>query len=97
MTKQRARTSPPKPTPSAASLPAEVYGPHLPPNTRMVNGRLVGIPPVACSGDEAKARMAAANAKPISPACFEVERWASRGGSAGLSCNGYLLSGKKPG
>jgi hypothetical protein len=39
------------------SEPAEIYGPHLPPNTQIVGGRLVGIPPVARSGDETKAAM----------------------------------------
>jgi hypothetical protein len=52
---------------------------------------------MARSAAETYARMDAANAKPIPVAAFEVERWASRGGSAGFSCNGYLLSGKKPG
>jgi hypothetical protein len=36
------------------------------------------------------------NAKPIDAACFEVVRLQQRGGSAGFSVNGYLLSGKKP-
>jgi len=35
------------------------------------------------------------NAKPIDARCFEVERFQQRGGSAGFSVNGYLLSGKK--
>jgi hypothetical protein len=47
----------------------------------------------AAADDEAMTR---ANAKPIPAAVFEVERWASRGGSAGFSCNGILLSGRKP-
>jgi hypothetical protein len=44
------------------------------------------VPPVA--GDDV-------NTKPIDAACFEVGRWQQRGGSAGFSCNGYLLGGKK--
>ena len=54
--------------------------------------------------EEAMARRAAAdyasmdraNRKPIPAAAFEVDRWASRGGSAGFSCDGRLWSGKKP-
>jgi hypothetical protein len=46
------------------------------------------VPPVVNSGDDV-------NAKPIDAACFEVERFQQRGGSAGFSVNGYLLSGKK--
>jgi hypothetical protein len=45
---------------------------------------------------KANAEMNAANAKPISPACFEVDPWHGAGGSAGFSWNGQLLSGKKP-
>jgi hypothetical protein len=86
MKEQRVRT--PKPG-------AEIYGPHLPLNTKIVNGKLCPIPPQACSGDEAKARMERVNAAPISPACFEVERWEGRGGSTGFSCDGHLLSGSK--
>ena len=74
----------------------EVYGPHLPPGAQLVNGRLVPIPPVARSGAETKAQMDRVNNTPISPACFTVEPWHGRGGSAGLSWNGQLLSGKKP-
>jgi hypothetical protein len=36
------------------------------------------------------------NAQPIPRACFEVEPWQGRGGGAGFSCNGGLLSGRKP-
>jgi hypothetical protein len=42
------------------------------------------------------AEMAAANAKPIPAAAFDVDPWLQRGGSAGFSCNGVLWSGKKP-
>jgi hypothetical protein len=42
------------------------------------------------------ASMDRANRKPIPAAAFEVDRWASRGGSAGFSCDGRLWSGKKP-
>jgi hypothetical protein len=41
-------------------------------------------------------QMDEANAKPIPRACFAIERWMRRGGSAGLSCNGNLWSGTKP-
>jgi hypothetical protein len=44
--------------------------------------------PVVQSGEDV-------NTKPISPACFEVERWQQRSGSAGFSVNGYLLGGRK--
>jgi hypothetical protein len=45
---------------------------------------------------KANAEMDAANAKPIPAAVFEVEPWHGRGGSAGFSWNGQLLSGRKP-
>jgi hypothetical protein len=35
------------------------------------------------------------NTKPIDARCFAVKRVHQRGGSAGFSVNGYLLSGKK--
>ena len=41
------------------------------------------------------ASMDRANRKPIPAAAFEVDRWASRGGSAGFSCDGRLWSGKE--
>jgi hypothetical protein len=53
-------------------------------------------PPVAKPGWLTKLQMDAVNAKPIPAAAFEVERWQRRGGGAGLSVNGVLLSGRKP-
>ena len=50
------------------------------------------VPPQACSGDEAKARMAAANAKPIDFAQLAAEPWQHVGGSAGFAWNGYPIN-----
>jgi hypothetical protein len=41
-------------------------------------------------------QMDAVNAQPIPRAAFAVEPWQHRGGGAGFSCNGGLLSGRKP-
>jgi hypothetical protein len=53
-------------------------------------------PPRARPGWLTKALQQCVNNTPISPACFTVDPWHGRGGSAGLSWNGQLLSGKKP-
>jgi hypothetical protein len=45
---------------------------------------------------EANAAMDLANSRPIPAAAFEVDRAASRGGSAGFSVNGVLLSATWP-
>jgi hypothetical protein len=87
MTKRK-RMSPP---PSPASSPAEVYGPFLPPNTQVICGRICPIPPVACSGDETKRRMDAANAKPLDLTMLEAEPWAHAGGGCGFSLNGWAV------
>jgi hypothetical protein len=44
--------------------------------------------------DSAK-REAETRAQHLRAAAFEVDRWASRGGSAGFSCDGRLWSGKE--
>ena len=49
-------------------------------------------PPQTVSGAEAKARMAAANAKPIDFAQLAAEPWQHVGGSAGFSWNGLPIN-----
>jgi hypothetical protein len=43
-----------------------------------------------------KLQMDAVNAKPIPRAAFAFEPWQHRGGGAGLSVDGVLLSGRRP-
>jgi hypothetical protein len=52
--------------------------------------------PQACSGEESKRRMEAANAKPFDLGLLASDPWNSRGGSSGFSWNGSLVSGRKP-
>jgi hypothetical protein len=78
--------SPPAPLPSPPA--AEVYGPHLPPNTRMQFGRLVAIPPTPKSGAETMAQMDRANARPVPASLFEGRPADSAGGGSGFSWNG---------
>jgi hypothetical protein len=66
------------------------------PNGEVWESPLPNSPPVAKPGWLAKMQMDIVNAKPIPRACFAIERWMRRGGSAGLSCNGNLWSGTKP-
>ena len=54
------------------------------------------LPPVAKPGWLTKQQMDAVNAKPIPRAAFAVEPWQHRGGGAGLSVDGVLLSGRRP-
>jgi hypothetical protein len=53
-------------------------------------------PPVAKPGWLTKMQMDIVNAQPIPRAAFTVEPWQHRGGGAGLSVNGVLLSGRRP-
>ena len=78
-----------------------------PPKSIPWSGPSDGPPPWLCSPSENAKRATNppkpvlpvvgddVNAKPIDARCFEVERFQQRGGSAGFSVNGYLLSGKK--
>jgi len=52
-------------------------------------------PPVAVSGDEAKRRMAAANAKPIDVALLAPDPWSHVGGDVGFTWNGLEIRGNK--
>jgi hypothetical protein len=87
---------PDDPAPPPSPPVAEVHGPHLPPNTRIQFGRLVGIPPTPKSGAETKAMADRANAKPVPASLFEGHGWDRAGGSSGFSWNGNLVSGRKP-
>jgi hypothetical protein len=77
------------PPPAGPSKPAaEVYGPHLPPGSRLVNGRLVAIPPQACSGEEGKRRMDAVNARTVSPDLLRTRPFDHVGGRCGFRIEG---------
>jgi hypothetical protein len=78
----------PSPPPADPLKPAAIYGPHLPPNTRMQFGRLVAIPPVVKSGAETMAQMDRVNSASVPSSLFEGRPWDNDGGGSGFSWNG---------